>query len=363
MLRSSPSDLHLSKVPLKDSVISVQKSQKVTTNTTINLPRRRLIAVSAAALVLVSSSIFLSMESQDSGRQVSSQLTQPETVVSEGSEKGFTSIPISDQSNWEVLARSVVLIKATGPGCGRQGSGSIVLDGSYVLTNQHVVGDGDCSLQVGLTDSTDSEPRKFIAAQIVISDALIDLAVIRLLDSNGAPFTSSEHKPLEIDYSALRLGDKVFTLGYPGAGGSTATLTSGDYSGLDSSETDFYKTTANMNPGVSGGSAFSAAGKLIGVPTAGVIDPQTKQSVGLNLIRPIRFAREILERATEARIPFLASDPGSSSDLGSAEESSADPVFGTCQEAKRYGYGPYYQDSDYEYDYYDDRDNDGVVCE
>lgn len=40
-----------------------------------------------------------------------------------------------------------------------------------------------------------------------------------------------------------------------------------------------------------------------------------------------------------------------------------DPRFGTCAEAKQHGYGPYTQDRDEEYGWYDDRNHDGVVCE
>lgn len=40
-----------------------------------------------------------------------------------------------------------------------------------------------------------------------------------------------------------------------------------------------------------------------------------------------------------------------------------DPRYGTCTEAKSHGYGPYYQGRDTEYGWYEDRDNDGIVCE
>jgi hypothetical protein len=40
-----------------------------------------------------------------------------------------------------------------------------------------------------------------------------------------------------------------------------------------------------------------------------------------------------------------------------------DPHFGTCREANDAGYGPYRRGSDPEYDWYTDRDHDGVVCE
>lgn len=40
-----------------------------------------------------------------------------------------------------------------------------------------------------------------------------------------------------------------------------------------------------------------------------------------------------------------------------------DPQYRTCTEAKSHGYGPYYQGTDVEYGWYDDRDSDGIVCE
>ena len=278
-----------------------------------------------------------------------------------------TSIPKnsadSPLSQWEELSRSVVYIEASGTTCGWSGSGSIVLDGSYVLTNHHVASDGECDLRVGFTDSTNSEPTTFVNAIVLISDATIDLAVIRLIGQDGQPYSSPQHKPLVIDYTNLKLGDKIYTLGYPGVGGATVTLTSGDYSGMEHSDTEFYKTTANMNPGVSGGSALSINGKLIGVPTAGVLDPESNQRVGLNLIRPISFAKQFLDKVSTKDFSTDVIESQANEDSTASQESSADPIYGTCREAKSHGYGPYYEGSDYEYDYYDDRDNDGIVCE
>lgn len=42
---------------------------------------------------------------------------------------------------------------------------------------------------------------------------------------------------------------------------------------------------------------------------------------------------------------------------------STDPRYGTCAEANDHGYGPYYEGEDPEYDWYRDRDGDGIVCE
>ncbi|MEZ5259403.1 MAG: excalibur calcium-binding domain-containing protein [Ilumatobacteraceae bacterium] len=46
-----------------------------------------------------------------------------------------------------------------------------------------------------------------------------------------------------------------------------------------------------------------------------------------------------------------------------APQASTDPRFRTCKDAKAAGFGPYWQGTDPEYDWYTDRDHDGIVCE
>lgn len=209
-------------------------------------------------------------------------------------------------SNWEDVARSVVYIEALGSMCGWTGSGSIVGDGSLVLTNQHVAGSGECELIVFLTDSTSTTPTQYVTAEIVVVDQELDLAVIQLRDSSGAPFVATGRTPLRLSSDVPKLGDKLTILGYPGLGGSTITLTSGDFSGVDRSETfEYLKTTANMNPGVSGGSAFNSKKELVGIPTAGRgaeirCDGRTDcvaNGSTIGLLRPANLAREMLTRA------------------------------------------------------------------
>jgi hypothetical protein len=60
--------------------------------------------------------------------------------------------------------------------------------------------------------------------------------------------------------------------------------------------------------------------------------------------------------------PAESADADTGSDSGSGD-SGTDPRFGTCKEAIANGYGPYYDGVDPEYDWYIDRDGDGVVCE
>lgn len=71
------------------------------------------------------------------------------------------------------------------------------------------------------------------------------------------------------------------------------------------------------------------------------------------------------EAAAAAAAPPVSTfaDTGSSGGGGAAADSGSDPIFGTCGEANANGYGDYQQGRDPEYGYYDDRDNDGWVCE
>ena len=140
---------------------------------------------------------------------------------------------------------------------------------------------------------------------MVEADSSRDLAIIRMIDSDGVPYIDETRTPLKFSSSLPKLGDKLTILGYPGLGGSSITLTSGDFSGVDSSEDfDFLKTTANMNPGVSGGAALNSDGELVGIPTAGrgaeVACNQQSDCVAngstIGLLRPVSLASELLAR-------------------------------------------------------------------
>jgi S1-C subfamily serine protease len=275
--------------------------------------------------------------------------------------------PSTGVVDWDSISRSVVFIEASSP-CEWRGSGTLVLDGSYVLTNQHVSSNGECALRVGLTDGLNSSPQLSHDAEVLIADETLDLAVLRLFSSNGEPFSSNDHQPVKIDYEQPPLGSEIATLGYPALGsydaGMTITFTRGTFSGLDFTDGEFFKTDATMRGGVSGGGAFNDAGNLIGVPTGGLVDEETSEAVGINLIRPARFAKKLLEEA-QASPSRRIIESGRSADDSEFEgtASTTDPRFDTCREAIDNGYGPYIAGIDVEYDWYTDRDGDGIVCE
>ena len=210
----------------------------------------------------------------------------------------------SGGSSWEDLARSVVLLYVDN--CGGfawTGSGTVVLDGGYVLTNAHVVADDAgnfCDLWIYAADSA-SEPPDWIADARVIPEAYdsdVDLAVIQLVDIDGQPTLAAGRDPIEIRDIDLGLGEEIKVLGYPGLGGDTITMTGGEISGWLG---DYYKSSARSGPGVSGGAAFDATtGEYVGTPSGG---SSTDVGEALVLVRPSSYALPLLQAAQQADLP------------------------------------------------------------
>jgi S1-C subfamily serine protease len=221
----------------------------------------------------------------------------------------------SQDPDWELLARSIVDIWS--PGCEWGGSGTIVLDGSYILTNAHVAENPDgsgtmCDLNVGFTDRFTDPPDNYLPAEVVLLDADIDLAVLRLNDRvSGKPTTAWGRAPIDIQHQSLKLGEPISALGYPGVGGLSITYSEGSVSGTITIPADnkggtgeFIKTTdLNLNHGNSGGAAFNSTGQFVGIPTAGfgaevVCEDEAciVEGSSVGLIRPSSFARALLDQ-------------------------------------------------------------------
>lgn len=201
--------------------------------------------------------------------------------------------PISAEVDWAELALSVVYIEAgecpSFPSdMFSSGSGTVVLDGTHVLTNAHVVLDDNgrpCrDLVVWFTRSFEEEPSDWALADLAAADRTLDLAVLQLNEPVSAD------RGIEVAAQQLEPGETIRILGYPDVGGLTMTLTRGVYSGMvDHGSERYIKTDADISEGNSGGAAFDEAGVFIGVPTAGV------EEVGLLI--PAGVAEQFLDRA------------------------------------------------------------------
>jgi serine protease Do len=153
-----------------------------------------------------------------------------------------------------------------GPGMQQQpqiergiGSGVIISPDGYIVTNNHVV-DGATDIKVTLSD------RRILAAKVVGTDPLTDLAVIKV-DGTNLP-----NIPIG-DSSTLRPGQTVLAFGNPY--GFRFTVTRGIVSALNrpnptsdpSKPGQFIQTDAAINPGNSGGPLVDARGEVVGINT------------------------------------------------------------------------------------------------
>lgn len=182
------------------------------------------------------------------------------------------------------------------------GSGVIVGDGSQIVTNAHVVEvdpkyEGCNVIAVGLSDSTGRITENFVGARVQSIDRDLDLAVLVLEEG-----PVSGVSPLEIFSGELKLGQEIRVFGYPAIGGESLTISAGIVSGLlTDDQYPYYKTTADISGGNSGGPVVDVHGRLIGIATAinrqeVSCDPDSKcyaEGNSLGLVRPITLLDKI----------------------------------------------------------------------
>jgi len=167
------------------------------------------------------------------------------------------------------------------------GSGVIVSDQGYILTNFHVIEAAD-QIEVSLSDG-----RKF-KAKVVGSDPETDLAVLQVNASNLPTITFGHMESVDVGDLALAIGNpfgvgQTVTMGIVSALGRT-------HLGINTFE-NFIQTDAAINPGNSGGALVDVNGNLIGINTA--IYSRTGGSLGIGFAIPVSSARTILEEIIE----------------------------------------------------------------
>ncbi|WP_316367561.1 trypsin-like peptidase domain-containing protein [Candidatus Thiodiazotropha sp. CDECU1] len=165
------------------------------------------------------------------------------------------------------------------------GSGVIVSEDGYLLTNHHVI-EGADEIKVVLANG------KSVSVSIVGSDAESDVAVLKI-DSD------SPLQAISIDRtSAQQVGDVVLAIGNPFGVGQTVTMgiisaTGRSHLGINTFE-NFIQTDAAINPGNSGGALVNARGELIGINTA--IFSKTGGSHGIGFAIPFDLAEGIMQQ-------------------------------------------------------------------
>ncbi|GHO58738.1 S1C family serine protease [Ktedonobacter robiniae] len=165
---------------------------------------------------------------------------------------------------------TIVQINVKTSSGGSLGSGIIIDRRGYVVTNNHVVENGQ-NVEVQLASG------EHLPAQIRGTDPTDDLAVLQIKPTRNMPIATLG------DSSRVYVGETVMAIGNPL--GITQTVTSGIVSALNRIVSegsggavlpDTIQTDAAINPGNSGGALVDMNGNVVGVPTLAAIDPEFK---------------------------------------------------------------------------------------
>lgn len=165
------------------------------------------------------------------------------------------------------------------------GSGVIVSEDGYILTNNHVVAGAD-TVAVRLSN------QQYFSAEIIGLDSMADIAVLKIQSDKLTPLSFA-------DSDKLKVGEWVLAVGSPMTPALDNSVTRGIVSAIGRSNVgvanyeNFIQTDAAINPGNSGGALVNLDGKLVGINTAIATSGRGFQGVGFAV--PINMARNVMD--------------------------------------------------------------------
>lgn len=163
------------------------------------------------------------------------------------------------------------------------GSGIILNDEGYILTNEHVIRDMD-KLTVKLKN------KKTFEAKLIGSDRTMDLALLKIKpNSEIVPITLGDSSKVKVGNWAIAIGaplgfEQSFTVGVVSAVARA---------GIDASGLGYIQTDAAINQGNSGGPLLNIHGEVIGINR--MIASQSGGSIGIGFAIPINEAKKVVE--------------------------------------------------------------------
>ncbi len=181
------------------------------------------------------------------------------------------------------------------------GTGFIVTEDGYIVTNQHVIADSD---RIFITRLGEDESQ---SAEVIWADYSLDLAVLKIEEDVNL-------NPIRLGNSdTIRQGDWVIAVGNPY--GFDHTVTVGVIGALERpieiptspgksrQYSNLIQTDAAINPGNSGGPLLNIAGEVIGINTAVAT---RAQGIGFAIpINEVKFALEEIEKHGQVTLPWL----------------------------------------------------------
>ena len=168
------------------------------------------------------------------------------------------------------------------------GTGMIISENGFILTNWHVAGDKYSSCYVTVDNG------KIINGKVVWADKDLDLAIIKINASNL--------KYIQLgDSDNIKIGEQAYAIGNPIGVEFQRTVTSGIISGINrtvkideekgsSYMEDLIQTDAGINPGNSGGPLINSKGEVIGINTVKITEAE-----GIGFAVPINIVKPIIE--------------------------------------------------------------------
>ncbi len=218
---------------------------------------------------------------------------QDATISLKSSPKSVSNIPkeggISLQEIYEKNIPAVVSIRSQVHGSSATGTGVIVSNRGYIVTNCHVVQNAK-AISVQLTDN------RVLPANLVGQDPISDLAVLFIEADN---LTEAEFG----DSSALRVGDTVAAIGDPLGINLRGTMTDGIVSAINRDITangrtlTLIQTNAALNSGNSGGPLINCYGQVIGINTMKIGTFASSAGVeGLGFAIPSTTVKDIVDQ-------------------------------------------------------------------
>ena len=199
------------------------------------------------------------------------------------------SVGLSLQEIYVKCIPSVVSITSVSRGGSSSGTGVILTEDGYIVTNHHVIENGE-RISVQLTDE------RVCTAQLVGADKTSDLAVLQISAEGlvGAEFGDSD---------ALRVGDSVVAIGDPLGVEYRGTMTDGIVSAINRNVNvngrpmNLIQTNAALNSGNSGGPLINSCGQVIGINTIKVGAFADSAGVeGLGFAIPSTTVKDIVEQ-------------------------------------------------------------------
>lgn len=146
------------------------------------------------------------------------------------------------------------------------GSGVIIAENGYIITNNHVIADTDNNDQLADSIKVRLTSGAIYEAEVIGSDSDSDIAVIKINESGLKYASFGDSDSLVVGEGVVAVGNPLGTLG--------GTVTNGIISALDreidvdGNTMTLLQTNAAVNPGNSGGGLFNMAGNLIGIVNA-----------------------------------------------------------------------------------------------